>query len=171
MKLYHGSNLIVEKPRLLEPVRTLDFGAGFYTTTNLQQAVDFSLKVVERAKRLKLAPAGMRSVSVYDFDEVKALKDLNVIRFDKPDAAWLEYVFLNRRGVYDGQKYDLMIGPVANDDIYPTLLAYESGVLSAAQTLEALKIKTLYDQYVFASEKALACLKFTKKLLPEGQNG
>ena len=32
MLVYHGSNLKVEKPRLITSNRTLDFGSGFYTT-------------------------------------------------------------------------------------------------------------------------------------------
>ena len=32
MLVYHGSNIAVENPRLIIPNRTLDFGAGFYTT-------------------------------------------------------------------------------------------------------------------------------------------
>ncbi len=39
MIIYHGSNVVVERPVLLTPKRTLDFGAGFYTTTNKNQAV------------------------------------------------------------------------------------------------------------------------------------
>ena len=34
MIVYHGSNLIVDQPRLVNQNRTLDFGSGFYTTTN-----------------------------------------------------------------------------------------------------------------------------------------
>ena len=45
MILYHGSNAIVEKPKLIEQNRFLDFGYGFYTTTNKDQAENFSKKV------------------------------------------------------------------------------------------------------------------------------
>jgi hypothetical protein len=38
MIVYHGSDAVVEKPVLLTPKHTLDFGAGFYTTTNKEQA-------------------------------------------------------------------------------------------------------------------------------------
>lgn len=34
-------------PRLIEGDHTLDFGRGFYTTTNLEQAKGFAQKVVE----------------------------------------------------------------------------------------------------------------------------
>lgn len=44
--------------------------------------------------------------------------------------------------------------------VYTTFALYTAGVLSKEQTLEALKIKKLYDQLVFASEKALSFLNF-----------
>jgi hypothetical protein len=48
MILCHGSDVVVEKPILIEQRRTLDFGAGFYTTTNKEQAINFAQKVQER---------------------------------------------------------------------------------------------------------------------------
>ena len=38
MKLYHGSLDIVSSPEIKNTNRTLDYGAGFYTTTSFQQA-------------------------------------------------------------------------------------------------------------------------------------
>lgn len=32
MKLYHGSSVVVEKPKILLSDRRLDFGTGFYLT-------------------------------------------------------------------------------------------------------------------------------------------
>ena len=37
-KVYHGSTLAVETPSLQPLTRRLDFGAGFYTTSDLTQA-------------------------------------------------------------------------------------------------------------------------------------
>lgn len=45
MILYHGSNLTVSEPRLIVQNRFLDFGFGFYTTTNRVQAISFAKKV------------------------------------------------------------------------------------------------------------------------------
>lgn len=39
MLLYHGSTEIIEFPKLIKSDRFLDFGNGFYTTTNLEQAI------------------------------------------------------------------------------------------------------------------------------------
>jgi len=38
MKVYHGSTICVSEPKLLSASRRLDFGSGFYTTTDLRQA-------------------------------------------------------------------------------------------------------------------------------------
>jgi len=48
MLLYHGSNVAVEKPMLLEQTRGLDFGAGFYLTIDKTHAVRFAQIVVYR---------------------------------------------------------------------------------------------------------------------------
>lgn len=53
MILYHGSDVIVENPRLIEQTRTLDFEAGFYTTTNKEQAISFAGRS-KNAEKVKL---------------------------------------------------------------------------------------------------------------------
>jgi len=52
MLLYHGSNITVEKPRLINLTRGLDFGIGFYLTTNEEQAQQFSINTALQQKRL-----------------------------------------------------------------------------------------------------------------------
>lgn len=160
MIIYHGSNVVVEDPRIIAPNRFLDFGAGFYTTTNLDQAKSFANKVTNRRK------TGKSSVSVYELDEAK-IKELAVLSFAMPDEPWLDFVSLNRAGEQPTNTYDLIVGPVANDDVYQTFVLYSTGVLSKEQTLIALKVKKLYNQYVFATERSLAYLKFSHALYAE----
>lgn len=42
MFVYHGSDTLVQNPVIIKSERALDFGIGFYTTTNKEQAVSFS---------------------------------------------------------------------------------------------------------------------------------
>ena len=90
MILYHGSNLVVSEPKLVEQNRFLDFGFGFYTTTNKIQAIGFADKVTRRRKD------GTRTVSIYEIDEAKAFSECTVLRFDSPDAAWLDFLLVGR---------------------------------------------------------------------------
>lgn len=154
MILYHGSNVIVSTPMLVPQNRYLDFGYGFYTTTNKTQAIAFADKVFKRRKE------GGKIVSIYEFDETAAYESCSLLRFDAPDEAWLDFVFENRSGNYEGEAYDIIYGPVANDDVYTTFTLYSAGVLTKEQTLETLKIKKLYNQFVFTTESALGYLKF-----------
>ena len=154
MVLYHGSNMTVSEPKLVEQNRFLDFGYGFYTTTNKEQAVGFADKVTKRRRE------GIRTVSVYELDEKMAFSQCSLLRFDAPDEAWLDFVAENRQGTYQGKQHDLIYGAVANDDVYRTITLYMTGVLDKEQTLAALKIRKLFNQLVFATEKSLQYLHF-----------
>lgn len=154
MILYHGSNLTVSEPKLVAQNRFLDFGYGFYTTTNKVQAIGFADKVTKRRKE------GIPTVSIYEIDETKAFAECSVLRFDSPNEAWLDFVSDNRAGSYNGEPYDFIYGPVADDDVYTTFTLYSAGVLTKEQTIEALKIKKLYNQLVLTSTKALSYLKY-----------
>lgn len=154
MILYHGSNVTVDKPRLIKQNRFLDFGFGFYTTTNREQAVNFALKVANRRK------FGRASLNTYELDENLAFANCDLLKFEAPNEAWLDFVAANRQGIYAGKQYDMIYGAVANDDVYRTITLYLTGILNKGQTLEALKIRKLFNQLVFASEKALSYLVF-----------
>ncbi len=45
MKLYHGSTVIVKHPSVQKGRKATDFGKGFYTTINLEQALHKSFSV------------------------------------------------------------------------------------------------------------------------------
>ncbi len=154
MILYHGSNVIVNKPMLVTQNRALDFGCGFYTTENTEQAISFASKVYRRKKE------GMPIVSVYEFDETAAFSVCNFLSFDAADEEWLNFVSAQRNRTYKGKMYELIYGPVANDDIFITFQLYASGELTKEETLSRLKIKKLYNQLVFSSERAISFLKF-----------
>ena len=57
--------------------------------------------------------------------------------------------------------YELIYGPVANDDIFLTFHLYASGELSKGETISRLKVRKLYNQLLFSSERAISYLKFT----------
>jgi hypothetical protein len=154
MILYHGSNMVVEQPRLIKQNRFLDFGFGFYTTTNRTQAENFAVKVTERRKE------GVATLNIYEIDEKTAFEQCKLLAFDGPDEKWLDFVAANRRGEAQPEQYDLIYGAVANDNVYRTLALYMAGVLTKEQTLDGLKIRELYNQLVFATEKSLKYVQF-----------
>lgn len=91
MILYHGSNVPVKEPRLLKIQRELDFGKGFYTTSDLDQAAKWARRTALRLRQ------STSFVSVYEIDE-NAMDEMCVSRFDKTDLDWLHFVVKNRKG-------------------------------------------------------------------------
>ena len=153
MKLYHGSNVEVPTPELLPSVRALDFGRGFYLTSDFDQAARWARTAVLRRGE------GSAAVSVYEFDEVAA-SSLKILRFDSPDSGWLKYVTRNRTRPSDDLDFDIVIGPVANDNTMPVLNLYFKGAYSEEEALRRLLPQRLKDQFAMKSEAALSCLKF-----------
>ena len=165
MLLFHGSNLTVEEPRLIEQTRGLDFGTGFYLTTNESQAERFSGIVVNRRK------CGVATVSVYEFDMETAEKSLAIKRFMSADAHWLQFVTDNRLKNYQGDVYDIVIGAVANDTVMPTIQAYLGGFLNEEAALITLNTSKLVDQVCLKSEKALTLLSYIRSFESKVKTG
>lgn len=154
MKLYHGSNIAVQNPQILESDRKLDFGTGFYLTSNLEQAERWAKLTQARREN------GTATVSVFEADE-KILNTLNVLHFQKADKSWLEFVTQNRKNVaQQNDSYDVVIGPVANDRTMPVISLYFSGIYDADETVKRLLPQKLNDQYTFKTEKSLTALNF-----------
>ncbi len=157
MILYHGSNAEVRKPKIIITNRALDFGAGFYTTSDKNQAVRWAKLQAIRRK------SGVPAVTVYEFDENKA-ENLSFLHFDEAGSDWLRFVSQNRKGIYDGRIYDIVHGPVANDNTMPVISDYIAGTINEETALILLKPQKLADQYAFLSPEGLSALSFLEVL-------
>lgn len=154
MNIYHGSDVVVENPEILQSNRLLDFGLGFYATSNKEQAIRWAEKVSLRNN------ADKKFLSIYDFDIEKAKNEIEVIEFSVADELWLDFITANRRGKESTQKYDIVIGPVADDNVYLTVKLFETGVLDKEEALKRLKVEKLFDQILFHTDKGLRFCKF-----------
>lgn len=111
MRLYHASTQTASEPRIVNRSPYLDFGTGFYTTTNLAQAEDFARKAFVR-RGMEGAP----TLNSYECDMGRAGRELRVLEFSEPNEEWLEFVVHNRKQGRDkALEVDIIIGPVAND--------------------------------------------------------
>lgn len=153
MELYHGSIVIVDKPKIMVSDRYLDFGFGFYTTINKNQAIKWTLKQKDRKQ------SSIGHVSSYDFDYINAQKDLKILNFNTANKDWLDFVCLNRKGKCK-EEYDIVIGPVADDGVYEAVRLYETGIFDLEETIKRLKVEELYNQVLFHTQKSLNYLKF-----------
>lgn len=151
MLIYHGSNLEVREPRILVANRALDFGAGFYTTSSEAQATRWAELQTLRRRR------GVPTVTVYELDESQT-GGLSILRFSGADGEWLDFVAQNRKGSYRGQRFDMVVGPVANDNTMPVINDYMAGSIDKETAIVLLKPQKLTDQYAFLTAAALETL-------------
>lgn len=154
MLLFHGSDVIVDEPKIFKVNRPLDFGEGFYLTTNREQAGQWAKRVALRNN------SASGYISIFDFNDAEASNKLKVIHFERADADWLRFVCSNRQGQLYSEDYDMVIGPVADDKVYSVVLRYENGVYDLEEALKRLKTEQLHDQILFHSLRALEYLEF-----------
>ena len=146
MILYHGTNVRFSEIDLLRSRDKRDFGKGFYTTTIFEQAEHWA-----KNQFIRYGGDG-RFVKVFDFDQNN---DLSVLAFDSMNIDWLEFVKENRTKGGITHNYDIVKGPVANDNTMRTIALYISGIYTAEQALEQLAFFKVNDQVSFHTQKAL----------------
>ena len=156
MRLYHGSTMTVRKPTATRGRTKTDFGKGFYTTTSPEQA--------EKWARIKKNREGKKEdvravVSVFEIDDsILNSSQYKTMHFDGAAAEWLDFVVANRRGA--SHDFDMIMGPVANDNLYATISLYENGTFNVNAAIEQLKTNTLFDQLSFHSPSVCQLLTF-----------
>ena len=161
MNLYHGSTVMVRRPSLRSGRANTDFGKGFYTTTDYEQAARWARIRRERAGE------GDAVVSVYEVDDdLLQQGDLHIMEYNGATEEWLNFVVNNRRKapLHD---YDIVLGPVANDNLYATISLYENGQLSVEAAIVQLKTHVLYNQVSFHTNKALSQIRFVESIKVE----
>ena len=155
MILYHGSIEIIEYPKILEQQRLLDFGKGFYLTSNVEQAERWALI---KMKRTGDKAKGM--VNCYRVaDDFINNSQLKIKTFHAATEEWLDFILFNRSNDIP-HGFDMVTGPVANDTLYQTLTLFETGILTKSETIARLRVHRLFDQFSFHTPEALAYLYF-----------
>lgn len=110
MTVYHGSTEIIKKPDVLHSYRPLDFGKGFYVTSNKEQAKVW-------AKRKGVILESKKSiVNIFEMNENFSF--LQCKNFGEDLSEWIDFVCHCRDGGRDYEKYDLIFGKVANDKVF-----------------------------------------------------
>ena len=153
MILYHGSNVEVKEPILLKVQRELDFGKGFYTTSDMEQAARWAWRTAKRRGESNAF------VTVYEVNEDE-LKNIRLLSFDSPNVEWLNLVVKNRKGEYIADNWDVISGPVADDQTAQVIDLYLEGAYDEEEAIRRFLTQKLKDQYTFKTKEAINLLKY-----------
>lgn len=142
--VYHGSNVEVPVPRILQNGFYKDFGYGFYCTSYEKQA-----------KRWAMTRKGESILNRYEY---RLHPDLKVLSFVEMTDEWLDFVVDCRRGIEHA--YDIVEGPMADDQIWNFVEGFVAGRIPREAFWGLVKFNYPTHQIVFCTEAALSTLTF-----------
>ena len=143
MRVYHGGYTPVEEPRIIIGRNTKDFGPGFYCTIYREQAERW-------ARRYRTGV-----LSTYD---VRMNSDLDVLEFPTMTDEWLDFIIACRHG--EPHSHDIVIGAMANDQVYNYIADYIDGAITRDQFWALARFKYPTHQISFCTPEALRCLEY-----------
>lgn len=144
MVLYHGSNVIVDKPQIITSGFYKDFGYGFYCTNIKKQAIKWALTKGPR-----------HIVNEYEYVEKTKLK---ILHFKYMTEEWLDFIAACRKG--EKHAWDIVEGPMADDTIWDYVEDFLGGKISRAAFWELVKFKHPTHQIAFSNNEALSSIVF-----------
>jgi len=159
MIVFHGSYTAVNEIDLTKGRSNLDFGKGFYVTNIRSQAEYWA----ERTGRFHKTNG---IVSEFEFYE-NAFEhfELKVLRFSDYTEQWLDFVILNRDPLspIPAHDYDIVEGPVANDDVNDRIDDYLAGLVPKAEFLNELAYHRPTHQICLCTARSLQMIKAIDK--------
>lgn len=166
IRLYHGTIADFNIIDLKHCKDKKDFGKGFYTTTDINQAI----KLARRMKSTQYLEGNVNAKAyVYEFIfDKELLSQLSTHNFQNASLSWIDYILKNRYSDYRNQQdYDVVIGKVADViakrvmnqfvDAYGIKASKENKM----QLINKLEPYNLIDQYCFKTDRAIAVLNNT----------
>lgn len=163
MILYHGSNVDIQNISLSACRPYKDFGRGFYLTDIPEQAE----RMAERVARIY---GGEPVLNIYEIDD--SFFDSSSLRIknfgEKTTEDWARFVMNNRNRGFENysdllcnfdSKYDIVIGPVADDNMAMLFRQYEEEVIDFDTLLKGMIYKKTSSQYSFHTPAAISLLR------------
>lgn len=163
MRLYHGSNIAIDNINLAMCRPYKDFGQGFYLTDIEEQAQKMATRVARIYGKTPI-------INVYEIDDnFKDLRNLKIKDFGiQTTEEWARFVMNNRsRAFFDTKnvlcnkdnKYDIVIGPVADDNMALLFRQYENEIIDFETLLRGMIYKKTSSQYSFHTENSVKLLR------------
>ena len=167
IKLYHGSDKIVEHPELGKGSAKNDYGQGYYCTAHFELACEWASK--------------NEAANGYANEDVLDLSDLKVLDLSDPAyniLNWITLLIQNRTFTstspiseqakkylienfsIDVSGYDVIKGYRADDSYFSFARDFVNNTISVQQLAKAMKLGKLGIQYMLRTEEAFANLSY-----------
>lgn len=170
IKLYHGSQKIIEAPTCKGGKIYNDYGQGFYCTRHIDLAKEWAVDEDSDGyvNVYELEMKGLRVLNLND-DKYSILHWLTILlehramRMGGPVAdEGME--FLKNNYHLDISEFDVIVGYRADDSYFSFARAFVSNSISINQLKQAMYLGELGEQYFIKSEKAFSDIKFVEAI-------
>lgn len=173
IKLFHGSDHVIEKPDFYLGKTNNDYGRGFYCTPELSMAMEWACKQNTDG-----------FVNKYSLEQ-DSLRVLNLLDGDYHILHWMALLLKNRtfrlsneiaidarayiieHFLIDLRDYDVVIGYRADDSYFSFAESFVQNGLPLRSLNQALRLGKLGEQIVLVSEKAFRNLEFEEAELAD----
>ena len=163
MRLYHGSNITIDSINLAMCRPYKDFGRGFYLTDIREQAEKMAIRVSK-------IYGGSPVVNIFEIqDDFRKIESIKIKDFGaETTEEWAKFVMNNRSRIFTNvkdtlcnkdNKYDIVIGPVADDNMALLFRQYENKIIDFETLLKGMIYKKTSSQYSFHTEKSIKLLR------------
>ena len=167
IKLYHGSDKIVERPELGKGSAKNDYGQGFYCTAHFELACEWASKneaVNGYANEYVLNLSGLKVLDLSDpayniLNWITLLIQNRTFASTTPISEQAKQYLIANFGV-DVSGYDVIKGYRADDSYFSFARDFVNNTISVQQLAKAMKLGKLGIQYMLRTEKAFANLTY-----------
>lgn len=149
--LYHGSTLRVEEPLCHVGRKELDFGPGFYLTSDREQAISWAKTKSGRIRGSK----AILNVYKFDLDDFYSSPKYRKTVFSSYNLQWLDFIAQSRKGQSPWAGNDWIEGGIANDSVITTVDAYIDGLINAEQAIGKLVDESLRNQICILNQEII----------------
>ncbi|MBQ9060337.1 MAG: DUF3990 domain-containing protein [Firmicutes bacterium] len=166
MKLFHGSEKIIERPAFGVGKRYNDYGRGFYCTEVQEMAMEWAVSETKSgfANQYELEENGLTVLDL-NGDDYHGLHwmamllahrtfDLDTLLASEARDYLLEHFFIKP------DDYDLIRGYRADDSYFSFAQDFLNGTISYQQLMRALRLGRMGEQIMLRSERAFERIRF-----------
>ena len=166
IKLYHGSENIVQKPLFHFGNPKNDYGYGFYCTENIELAKEWA-STEEKDGFVNEYVINLKGLSILNLSN----KDFNILNwlaillenrtFElSSDIAVEAKSYIKQNFLVEYKDYDIIKGYRADDSYFAFANAFLNNTISIRKLNKAMYLGKLGEQIVITSEKAFSKLSF-----------
>ena len=166
MKIYHGSERIIETPQYGFGKTGNDFGIGFYCTESEDLAKEWSVQPdrdgFANAYEIDLDGLNVLNLNTHEFSVLNWMAMLVSHRQfkSKTPIAGAAVSYLKSRFAINVDAYDVIIGYRADDSYFDFAEAFLNNTIHVEQLSDALRLGKLGEQVVIKSREAFERLRF-----------